>query len=258
MMRYLLLLGTCFAIAQGIIPGITIPGITSRVFGQLYPSLNNEGTGNGGTTTLRPMPPPEPNVLGVTFGDSPEKIALVLKKEGLTSIREEKPIRSHSVVQTYAYQGVPSSFWATDGKSYMIYFQGGLVTMNFSFSPTYENFLVLRTQLLESLGKRFVVEEKEESIDDLLRAHLAMLKQDEYTAATERSVTNALKRGNTFFFYRIKDTLNELSVILSYNAVKQPGGDIVPKLILDYRSVEGMERIQEYKERNNQTILPGP
>jgi hypothetical protein len=100
------------------------------------------------------------------------------------------------------------------------------------------------------------VNRKEESMDNFLKAHLAALRTNEYNTRTEREIIEALQRGNTFFFYSLKDIQNELNVTLSFAASPNPYGSAVPKLDLHYSSIAGMQALSDYEERKKKKILP--
>ena len=106
--------------------------------------------------------------------------------------------------------------------------------MRVNFNPSYENFLMVREQLLSSLGTRFQVENEQVAMDNLLKAHLSSLGRNVFNATSDEAVSKALQRGNTYWYYKIKDTTDTLSVILSYRSVKESDHLRRPELELFY------------------------
>ncbi|SCA62823.1 hypothetical protein SCG7109_AE_00040 [Chlamydiales bacterium SCGC AG-110-M15] len=128
--------------------------------------------------------------------------------------------------------------------------------MDFFFPPSYENFLLVHGQLMNSLGERFALAEKKESMDNFLQAHLAALRNKEYDARTENEISAAITRGQTFFYYAFDDNEDEMNVTLSFLATRNKSNEKKPTLLLHYSSIEGLERLVEFEELQRIKILP--
>ena len=192
---------------------------------------------------------------GLAFNSSSSIIATTAKDMGLSLVKEKKAAGGVEItLQTY--DGVPAGLWVEEGSSDFLFFSDSLVRMDLFCDPTYKNFLLLRKQLMHSLGERFVVEEKQESMDALLKAHLAALKENEYTSRTENAIITAIKRGSTFFFYSLEDTQGEMNVTLSFSAVKESELKLRPQLHLHYSSKEGLAVLKEAQDSMKKKILP--
>lgn len=205
--------------------------------------------------TLRGLVVPKPKILGVSFDDNKTTVQESLKKIGmLPKHSQDDPKHPHR--QALLYNSVPEGLWITEGESQFLFFNDELIRINLSFPATYSNFLILKKQLFHSLGERFTVAETKESMDDFLKAHLANLKNNEYSERTEEEIINALKRGNTFFFYALADNKNEMDVSLVFSAYGTSKENLKPQLLLQYISTEGFERLIEYENNLKTKILP--
>ncbi len=221
----------------------------------VFLSINLYGLDTDGDMSLGTIIAPRPKVLGLSFNDSVTEVDAILKQMGMSSIKNGATHATPPI--TYKmYAGVPSGLWVQKGKSQFLYFKNKLLRMDFTFDPSYENFLLIRSQLMQSLGKRFSLEEKKEAMDDFLKAHLATLSNNEYNDRTEQEIMNALKRGKTFFYYSLADNKKEMNVTLSYFSAETQDGESKPQLSLHYSSKQGLEILVEYEEAQKTKILP--
>jgi hypothetical protein len=213
-----------------------------------------QGQGDG-DMSLGTIIAPRPKVLGLAFDDGVTEVDVILKQMKMSPIKGPKT-KSNSALSYKIYSGVPPGLWIQKGKSQFVYFNNKLIRMDFTFDPTYANFLLIRNQLMHSLGERFNLEEKKESMDNFLKSHLANLQSDEYSERTEREIISALKRGKTFYYYSLADNKDEMNVTLSFSASQTMNGEAKPKLILHYSSKRGLERLVEYEKIEKTKILP--
>jgi hypothetical protein len=207
----------------------------------------------GDDISLQATVDPQPKILGLDPGAPPEEAKESFKKMGMTF----KGRRSISYfVKAYDFDGVPDALRLKDGKTTVFFFQTNLLRIDIQFEPSFQNFLVIRDQLFQSLGERFSLKQQKESIDEFLKSHLANLEPGEYDERTEIEIKSALLRGNTFYYYRLGDTREDLTVVLSFSTTKNSDNILIPQLMLHYSFVKSLEELQAYQEAIKSKILP--
>lgn len=196
--------------------------------------------------SLKPEPPPQPKILGVGIADSPNKIIATLASMGMTIDHREQAGEAGEL-KILVFNGLPDGLPLKKGQSKVVFLNDRLIHFELTFEPTYENFLLVRSQLFTTLGDRFSIGEKQEFMDEKLKAHLANLQKGEYGHNTEQTVTRSLLAGSTLFMYDIKDKQNEIDAKYGYYPDIAMAGKITPKLQLQFTLKKEMD---EYKKRN--------
>ncbi|MBB64308.1 MAG: hypothetical protein CMO81_04520 [Waddliaceae bacterium] len=209
--------------------------------------------------SLVPEKPPKSRILGVQFGSSPAVLARSLAKMGLILIgQEQEGIRGEQ--RKYRYQGIPQGMEIRNGESEFLFYENELIGMNLYFPPSYRNFLTVRHQLINSMGDRFKVDKKQEAMEPVLRTQLAHLRKNEFSSHSEEAISKSMNQGNTFFYYFLDDTRNELNVRLSFASRISESGNKIPQLKLHYSLQSAVEKMQnthdKADEKDHDAILP--
>lgn len=207
----------------------------------------------GEDVSLQATIDPKPKILGLDPRATPEDAKGTFESMGMKWL-ESKNISPF--VNAYNYQGTPDALWIKEGKTTAFFFQTSLLRIDVYLKPTYSNFLLIREQLFDSMGERFNVKQSKESIDEFLQAHLSSLQPGEYDERTEMEIKAALLRGNTFYYYRLGDNKEDLTVVLSFSTGKDKDGTIIPQLMLHYSFLKPLEELQAYQEAIKSKILP--
>jgi hypothetical protein len=212
-----------------------------------------------GDITLGPEPVRKSVIMGVSFGDNTNTVIEELTRGGLT-LDSRKSDEGKGLVQRVVFRGTPQQLAVANGRSELIFFQDQLIRMDFLFPPEFHNFLIVRRQLLSSVGGRFSLGRKRETMDDQLRSYLARLKEPAMTDEAKLAVNTSLVEGSTFFFYRLNDSNGEVNITYSYHAPKLFNEEIVPELRLHYSLKSGLEQVRAYRKEtksgNQVSVLP--
>jgi hypothetical protein len=195
-----------------------------------------------------------PKVLDFQFGRSEAWVLNQLHSQGMEINKKSED--ENMRLSKWFVSGTPHGLTVSKGKTQFVFFKNRLIQMRVNFNPSYENFLMVREQLLSSLGTRFQVENEQVAMDNLLKAHLSSLGRNVFNATSDEAVSKALQRGNTYWYYKIKDTTDTLSVILSYRSVKESDHLRRPELELFYAWKKGVDSWKTYEEAQKVTILP--
>ncbi len=206
--------------------------------------------------SLVEKPQSGPKVLGLEFGMREAGIANTLKEMGIERYQSRSTMGAHDAIVNLVYDKIPQGLAVNEGEMRLTFFQKELVRCSLRFPPTYENFLIIKSQLFRSLGKRFTIEKETTVMDDLLRAHLAMLGSGGFDSASEKAVIQALDRGNTFWYYHLKDTKGVLDVFFAFSSQQDVDGNPNPRLRLYYAWNQGMDKMKSYQKEGQDTILP--
>lgn len=207
----------------------------------------------GDDISLQDTVGPKPKILGLNPSTTPEETKATFENMGMELI-DSKTISPF--VRAYNYTGTPNALWIKDGTTTAYFFQTSLLRIDTYLKPSFSNFLLIRDQLFDSMGERFSMKQSKESIDEFLQAHLAHLKPGEYDERTEMEISAALLRGNTFYYYRLGDAKEDLTVVLSFSTGKNKEGTIIPQLMLHYSFLKPLEELQAYQEAIKSKILP--
>lgn len=196
-------------------------------------------------------------ILGIEVGSSSAQVSSKLAKMGMKA-KSQKLLSRSKRLRLFEFEGIPEGLAIREGTTRLLFFEDKLVRIDFFFAPTYKNYLLVKNQLFSSMGGRFDLEKQNESMDGMLRAHLAALGRNEYDAESEMAVQKALARGTTFFFYNIQDKQDQLNVTFSFLAKKNDGGQKRPELLLHYSEKAEMQRLRSLGQRSAKAILPNP
>jgi hypothetical protein len=196
-----------------------------------------------------------PKILGFQFGRNETTVLNEINIQGLEYLRRISDDREENLVK-WMVKGVPKGLILKEGRMELGFFKGNLIQISVFFEPTYEGFLMLRKQFMESLGERFKIDVKKVSMDGFLKAHLASLGSNYLNKDSEKSVIEALKRGNTFWYYKLKDRKDLLFVSLLFHGKKEGNQTIQPELGLYYQWIKGMDIRKTIEKKSKQTILP--
>jgi hypothetical protein len=179
-------------------------------------------------------------VLGLEFGMPPSSAISTLASMG---VKFESSFDGRKVKEPgfdiFAFKGMPKGVDVRQGTMSLVFFQKRLISFDLFFPPTYENFLILKEQLMQSLGPRFKIDEQKEAMDSQLKAYLANLGS-RFGDASEAAIKQAILSGDTFFFYRIKDNLGLLNTVLSFSRAQNEDGTSKVELFLHYEDTQGM------------------
>ncbi len=188
--------------------------------------------------TLGSEPEKKPMLMGLKFGGSITEAVDQVKQIGLKFLSSEKKGVQGKQLEI-VYEGIPEAFPVKQGHMRLHFDQNQLVQVDLEFNPSYNNFLLVRQQLLSSLGKRFSIHKKQEYLEPSVRTQFAHAKEDEAKKQAEKSIAAAIRRGTTFFSYQIKDSQEEFDVMYSFRRHGKVGGQgMDPSLILSYRLKE--------------------
>ncbi len=192
-----------------------------------------------GDLSLKPEPPPKPEVFGIGFGDDIRTVTERLGQLGLP-LKNQRVVGTDGNARILTFSGIPRDIPVADGTTELLFFRNELIRMDFLIPPTYNNFLLVRNQLFYSMGKRFRLEHRKEVMEDMLRTSLADLQPEK----RENSVRKSLVKGSTFYFYKLGDQRRELDVTYSFYSPPSSTGTPQPELRLHY-SLAGA--LDEYK-----------
>ena len=207
----------------------------------------------GDDMSLQATIDPKPKILGLDPRATPEDAKGTFENMGMRWI-DSKNISPF--VNAFNYSGTPDALWIKDGTTTAYFFQTSLLRIDVYLKPTYSNFLLIRDQLFDSMGERFTIKQTKESIDEFLKAHLSTLQPGEYDERTEMEIKAGLLRGNTFYYYRLGDAKEDLTVVLSFSTGKDKDGTVIPQLMLHYSFLKPLEELQAYQEAIKSKILP--
>lgn len=212
-----------------------------------------------GDITLLPAPPPKSQILGVTFEESPGKVLATLAGFGL-QMKEKKAFDEQRQVQIFVFSGLPGDFDLSGGETTVTFLKNQLVALDFSFPPSYRNFLLIRSKIFKSLNGRFSLAKKQEFMDDMLRAHLAHLKPHQYGVDAETKVSRAMIQGSTFFHYVLQDSEGEFRSTYAFVAMGDKPESREPSLLLHFGLKKGMSDLRDYKKslkaKESKGLLP--
>ena len=227
----------------------------SIVFPTCLPALKSRNK----DISLHVTPPKASIILGLKFGNTLIETNEAMANMGLKLIEKSRHNASPRLT-TVQYSGIPEGFPVRRGQSTLTFYDNQLVRMDLEFPASYRNFLMIRHQLFTALGQRFQVKKKHESMEDRLRTQLAHLRQNEFGKKSESDVIQSMNQGNTFFYYNLTDSKNELNVIYSFVSRRDSRGKMKPKLELHYSDKSKMEEIKvnlNAPKPEQELILPG-
>lgn len=234
---------------------VWVSGLYLGLFGALE-ALNFEN----GDFSLLPAPPPKSQLLGITFEETPGKVLSHLSERGLV-MKNRNSLDEKRLIQIFDFEGIPSELVIREGETRLTFFRNRLIALDFSFKPTYMNFLLIRAEIFRSLGGRFSLATKKERMDGPLKTHLAHLKSSEYGADTEERIKSTMLSGGTFFHYTLHDKQEEFRstfVFLAAREEKQVEKKV--KLLLNFSLNRGLQEAKEYrkelKESTEGRLLP--
>jgi hypothetical protein len=211
--------------------------------------------------SLKPEPAPQPKILGIGIADSPNKIIATLASMGMTIDKREIQ-GENGELKVLFFNGLPDGLPLKKGRSKVVFLDERLIHFELTFEPSYENFLLVRSQLFTTLGERFALDEKKEYMDEKLKAYLANLQKGEYGESSEKEVTRGLLAGTTLFMYDIKDKKEEIEAKYGYYPDIAMNGKITPKLQLQFTLKKEMDAYKQRTEGKKEaeakkpTILP--
>jgi len=200
-----------------------------------------------GDVTLAPPSPPKPTILGIPFEATPATASELLTEQGLTLLSQEAK-DNKGCLQVLTFDGIPQGLQINEGRSRLVFFKNKLTRMDFLFTPSYQNFLIVRDCLFRSLGQRFTIDKQQQLMDNYLRAHLANINDNEFDNHAEDLIRQSMLLGKTCFFYSLKDQYDELNVTYSFTSSSDSEGEKTPSLMLHYSLKNNVEAYNSYSD----------
>ena len=192
-----------------------------------------------GDLTFTPPPPPKPAVLGLKFGSNQKEVSSFIAPFSRGQSKREELQGGRIVLLTF--QGVPKGLTITSGRSLCYFYRDQLTKVVFKPTPSYENFLVIRAALKDSLGERYTLGSNYETMDPHLRQQLANIESMVLGGKSEQAIRSSIEEGKTFFSYTWNDNRGELDITLNYTADPVTRA---PTLTLHYDYLPGIAEMQ--------------
>ena len=199
-----------------------------------------------------------PFILGLRFEADISETKLFIHKQKLELIHDssKEHINKNNLV-TLTYQGVPKGLSLTQGRLILSFFKRKLIVIQLNLTPTYTNFLTLKKQLMNNMGKRFSIKTKHVHMNNFLTTYLTNINSNTRNSKDKekqinQAVANSVRKGESFWIYNLKDAEQQISVALSYKSNKK-GKE---SLILYYGLEKAIKEFKEQSEQSTSIILP--
>lgn len=157
-----------------------------------------------------------PNVMGLTFGTTQKEVTEFMIPFSKRAPRKQRLQGGRVVLLTF--DGVPDSLDLKEGKSHFFFFENKLSKIVFSTTPSYQNFINIKSKIQTSLGKRYSLGARHEIMDQHLKQYLATLNGNASILLMEQAIRASIEEGKTFFSYTWNDSQKELDIALSLKA----------------------------------------
>lgn len=171
----------------------------------------NQGMG----MTLSEAPKTYTELFGFQFGNSVTASLKQAKELGLT-ILSSKVIDQKKNIRELFLVGSIDELKVSKGKWRLLYEDNSLVSLDISFPPTYRNFLMIRGQLLQSLGDRFKIKNRQEAMESGLKQRLTFGSKEERVQIVKQDLIASIKQGKTFYHYQIEDQFGEVNIYYTF------------------------------------------
>lgn len=204
--------------------------------------------------SLAKKPSTYTKLFGFEFGNTVTSSLQRAKELGLT-ILSSKIIDTDNNIRELLLIGKIDELSIAKGKWRLVYKDNSLVSLDVSFPPTYKNFLLIRSQLLSSLGTRFSVGERQESMDSRIKQRLTFGDSEEKKKAITQDLIASIQSGKTFFNYKIEDKFNEINIYYSYKK-SISNTEMEPSLNLRYTLISFEADLSMQGKRSIPSIVP--
>ncbi len=194
----------------------------------------------------------KPEILHIPFNTPPSTLPPFLSRIGLP--KESEKIHEYKSFLTITYAGIPQEIDVQDGITKLFFYKNKLYKILLSFSPSYENYLIVKNQLTKALNTRFSIQKKAECIDPILQTKLSFLKPGEYNRTIEDEIAQSLCSGKTFFSYSLEDSMNTFDIDYTLSANKKNNA-IEPVLLLSYSLIEIQNTVEEHLEGKSTDVI---